>query len=241
MRWKSLLVPVMVALATVAVAVPAHADAAGDAEARFVARINQLRASKGVAPLVVDAELTGIGRRWAAHMAEVGQISHNPDYPNQVHQDWGKLGENVGMGPDVDSIFDAFVRSAGHYRNLVDPDFTRVGVGVAFGPDGTMYTSHQFMMLRGSSTQAAPGPAPAPTTAPAPRPAPPPPAPAAPRPAPRPRPAPVAAPAPAPAPPAPPVTAPPPPPPVTAPPPPAPAPRLVSMLAVLRALDARAA
>jgi hypothetical protein len=222
-RWKSLVVSVAVALATLGAAVPAHADPAGDAEARFVAKINALRAEKGVQPLVVDAELTGIGRRWAAHMAEAGQISHNPDYAAQVHQDWGKLGENVGMGPDVDTLFDAFVRSAGHYRNLVDPDFNRIGVGVVIAPDGTMFTAHQFMMLRGSSTKAAPVPAPTPTAAPRPAPAPRP----AVAPEPRPSPAPAAAPAP---------------PPVAAPPPAPAAPaRLVSMLAVLRALDARAA
>lgn len=233
MRAWRVLVAVAAGLAAMGLTgAPAHAGAATDAEARFVAKINQLRAQKGVPPLVVDAELTGIGRRWAQHMAEAGQISHNPNYASEVHQDWGKLGENVGMGPDVDTLFDAFVRSAGHYRNLVDPDFNRVGVGVAFAPDGTLFTAHQFMMLRASQPAPAPAPqraapAPAPTTrpAPAPRPVPPP------RPAPPPRHVPVPAPA----------TAPPPPP---APPVPAPAPppqRLVSMLEVLRALDARAA
>lgn len=229
MRWKSALASVVVALAAAVVtAAPAHADAASDAEARFVAKINQLRAQKGVQPLVVDPELTDIGRRWAQHMAEAGQISHNPDYASQVHQDWGKLGENVGMGPDVDTLFDAFVRSAGHYRNLVDPDFNRVGVGVVIAPDGTMFTAHQFMLLRGSSTQAAAPPAPKPTAAPAP------PRPKPPAPAPRPVPVRPQAPAAAPAPPA------PAPPPAAVPAQPAP-PRLVSMLEVLRALDARAA
>lgn len=230
MRFWRVLASVVVGLAAVGVTgAPAHADPATDAEARFVAKINELRAQKGVPPLVVDAELTGIGRRWAQHMADAGQISHNPNYASEVHQDWGKLGENVGMGPDVDTLFDAFVRSAGHYRNLVDPDFNRVGVGVVFAPDGTLYTAHQFMMLRTTSSQAAPAPAPRPAVTPAPRPT----APPAPTPTPRPAPRPVPASAPAAAP------APPPAPPT---PPPAPAPqRLVSMLEVLRALDARAA
>jgi hypothetical protein len=225
--WR-VLVSVAVGLAAVGVTgAPAHADPAADAEARFVAKINELRAQKGVPPLVVDAELTGIGRRWAQHMADAGQISHNPNYASEVHQDWGKLGENVGMGPDVDTLFDAFVRSAGHYRNLVDPDFNRVGVGVVFAPDGTLFTAHQFMMLRTRSASSAPAPAPTAAPAPAPRPAP--------RPATRPAPAPAPAPAAAPA-------APPAPPPAPPAPAPAPAPqRLVSMLEVLRALDARAA
>lgn len=151
---------------TVAPVVPADAspdDPAAD-EARFVALINQLRASKGLAPLRVDAGLRTIGRRWAAKMAEAGRISHNRNFPNEVTSDWAKLGENVGVGGDVDELHDAFVRSPAHYRNLVDGDFEYVGVGVVWTADGSLYTSHQFMKLRPS---AAPAAKPAPRAAPA--------------------------------------------------------------------------
>ena len=207
----------------------------GEAEVAFVARINDLRAGKGVGRLEVHAELTEIGRNWSSTMAAAGRIWHNPDFAGQVTADWQKLGENVGMGGSVNSLFDAFVASPAHYKNLVDPAFTHIGVGVVVKPDGVMFTSHQFMKLAGAS---APAPAPAaPTTTAAPvrvtttttaRPAP------APRPTttttqkPVPSPAPVAeAPGPAPA-------------PLPEPVAPAarPAPRGVLVLDLLRALDA---
>lgn len=173
-------------------------------ESDFVSRLNGLRVSKGLAPLTVDSELTSIGRRWAGKMAAAGQISHNSNYPNEVTANWTKLGENVGTGPDAKSIHDAFVRSSTHYKNMVDPAFTRIGVGVVVGSDGAIYTAHQFMRLASDDAAAAPvavAPAPAParaarSTAPAPAPRP---RAAAPRPARVPKAAPAVAAAPAPA------------------------------------------
>src|SRR4051794_5465934 len=49
------------------------------AEAQFVAKINQLRASKGLSQLAVSGQLTGVARNWTARMVQAGQISHNPN------------------------------------------------------------------------------------------------------------------------------------------------------------------
>lgn len=148
---------------------PAGAASAGD-EAAFVSKINALRQSKGLGTLAVSGELTSIGRAWSERMLANGAISHNPSFPSQVSANWVKLGENVGHGGSVDSLFQAFVNSPAHYKNLVDPDFTHVGVGVVVGPDGSLWTAHQFMRLA-TATATAAKPAPAPKPAAAPRPA----------------------------------------------------------------------
>ena len=146
------------AVSTAVLSSPAAADTVAD-EQGFVARINQLRSSKGLGSLSVDGELTAIGRQWAAQMSSAGAISHNPNFSKQVQADWAKLGENVGVGNTVDSLMTAFINSPGHFANLVDPAFTHIGVGVVRGGDGRMYTSHQFMKLRsGAGTPAAPAP-----------------------------------------------------------------------------------
>ncbi|HZQ85068.1 MAG TPA: CAP domain-containing protein [Acidimicrobiales bacterium] len=143
-------------------ATAAHADTIdATAEAQFVTLINALRASKGLGTLTVDSNLTSIARNWSQQMANAGTISHNPNFPNQVTSDWQMLGENVGQGYTVQSLFDAFVASPHHYENLVEPSFTRVGVGVVVTASGQIFTSHQFMSLRSGGGSA---PAPAPTT-----------------------------------------------------------------------------
>jgi uncharacterized protein YkwD len=157
------IVTVLVALITlVAPAAPAGASDASD----YVSRVNAVRAGVGLAPLQVDGELTAGCQAWAQHMADTDKLAHAPDITAGISQYWLKVGENVGVGPNVPTVMAAFVASPPHYRNIVDPDFNRIGVGVAY-VGGRQYTCHRFMQVAGSN----PGPSPSP--APAPRPAPP--------------------------------------------------------------------
>ena len=157
-----LVVVVMSLLGFVSLATPANADTIdASAEAQFVTLINALRASKGLRTLTVVANLTSVARNWSQQMASAGTISHNPNFPNQVTSDWQMLGENVGQGYSVQSLFDAFVASPHHYENLVEPSYTRIGVCVVVTASGQIFTSHEFMALRSGGGSA---PAPAPTT-----------------------------------------------------------------------------
>jgi hypothetical protein len=134
----------------------AYADSPSE-ESSFVARINALRATKGLAPLAVDANLTSKARGWAQTMADKDRIWHSA-LSDGVTADWERLGENVGMGATVDSLHIAFVNSPHHYENLVDPTFRSIGIGVVYGPTGTLFVSEVFMLARTV--------APAPTTLP---------------------------------------------------------------------------
>jgi len=176
----------MLLLVTGLASTPAAAADAG-AESQFVAAINEVRARAGLPALEVNQELVGVARNWADTMVAGNDIWHNPDLGSQVSAPWVLLGENVGRGSDVQTLMQAFVDSPAHYRNLVEPRFDWVGVGVTWSPDGRMYTAHVFMDLEAAP---APAPAPAPTSttaaaaasapAPAPAPAPVPPAPVVP-------------------------------------------------------------
>lgn len=160
-------------LGTVAALVPLGTGRAGaavlpvdaGAESAFVARINSLRTGKGLSPLAVHPELTSVARRWATRMAQAGQISHNPALAREVTANWTKLGENVGMGPDVGSIHAAFVASPSHYRNLVNPHYTYVGVGVVAAGEA-LFTAHQFMATASSAPRVAAGRTKAPASPP---------------------------------------------------------------------------
>jgi uncharacterized protein YkwD len=135
-------------------------------EADFVAGLNRVRADAGLPPLEVNGELVAVARSWADTMASAGEIWHNPNVGSQVDAPWVLLGENVGVGYDVPTLVQAFVDSAAHYRNIVDPRFDWVGVGVTWAPDGRMFTAHVFMDL-GEAPASRPAPAPAPPAVPA--------------------------------------------------------------------------
>lgn len=147
-----------------ALATPAPATAADSgAEAQFVSAINSIRESHGLAPLEVYGSLHSFARGWTDQMVADGGISHNPNlggFPGS----WSKLGENVGVGTNVSTLMSAFVKSAAHYKNIVDPSFNYIGVGVSYDAAGHMYTTHDFMSLDNA-------PAPPPDPAPAPKPA----------------------------------------------------------------------
>lgn len=131
-------------LLVAAQASPASAGSASD-EAAFAQRINDLRRSKGLAPMVVDTHLSDVARSWTSVMIRNGDISHNPNLAGSVRHDWRKLGENVGRGTNVQILHDTFVASPGHYRNLVDPDFTHMGIAVLYDAKGQLFTTHVFM------------------------------------------------------------------------------------------------
>jgi len=139
-----LLIVTLIASMTAQPALPAAATA--DEEAQFVAALNQVRAGVGLPALTVNAELVGLARQHAQVMADAGRIFHSDPISAGYTGPWAKLGENVGVGANVQVLVDAFVASPGHYANIVDPSFTQIGVGVVWR-DNALYTTHRFLQL----------------------------------------------------------------------------------------------
>lgn len=150
--------------------VPAAAWADGSSdEAAIVAQINALRAGESLPGLRVDAGLQAKARSWAQTMADKGTIWHSV-LSDGVTARWKRLGENVGLGCAIDSLYRAFVASPHHYANLVYPDFRWIGVGVVRGPTGTLFVAEVFMQTFAAALAQAPAsrnPAPTPVTSPA--------------------------------------------------------------------------
>lgn len=134
---------------------PATVSASPSDEAIFINGVNGARAEAGLPSLQFDVQLTELARGWTREMktgtcGEGVFICHASPISAGVTHPWAKLGENVGTGPDIESVMKAFIASPGHYTNIVDPDFTHIGVGVVW--DGArLYTTHRFMKLQGST------------------------------------------------------------------------------------------
>ena len=124
-------------------------------ESCFVSKINGARGAN----LTVRSDLVAMARRHSQRMASSGSIYHNGNLANEAPGDWQSLGENVGMGPSCSDIHNAFMNSASHRKNIVDPKFNFVGVGVVTASDGTLYVTEVFM----EASQPAPS-QPAPTS-----------------------------------------------------------------------------
>lgn len=182
---RIIVLAVAVMLMSVGLAVPAVAGP----EESFVAMINTERTARGLGPVDVYWDLVDDARAHSQLMSQEQILHHNPDL-GKVTSGWISLGENVGVGPSVDTLHQAFMDSAGHRANILG-DFNFVGVGVVAEAAEMMWVTVVFM--KGPEDLLAPAETTTTTTTTteAPPPPPPPAEPVEPQPAPEPEPAPV--------------------------------------------------
>jgi hypothetical protein len=134
-----------------------------DDEAQMAALVNQHRAGVGLSSLVHNDALRTIARRQAQRMVVAGYIYHNPDLRSEANAavpSWLLLGENVGVGPSVEMVEEAFLNSAKHRENIETARFNNVGVGAMASQDGGLYFTQNFADLRtapAAAAAAAPG------------------------------------------------------------------------------------
>lgn len=140
-------------------------------EARVVSMVNATRAEHGLASLTSVDRLVEVARDQSARMVAEQRLFHNPQLGVDLTAaglDWHWSGENVGVGPDVDAIEQAFLASSHHLENIVRVNYDSIGVGVAADPDGYIYVTQVFADLSGSRPRlpSPPTPAPQPPSAP---------------------------------------------------------------------------
>src|SRR5438309_253533 len=120
-------------------------------ESQFVAKLNAARSAAGLRPYSVASDLTSVARQHSAQMASKQSLYHNPNLTSQV-QNWQAVGENVGEGPTVSDVHAAFMHSPEHKANILDHDFTQVGVGVVVDKNGIIWVTEDFREPQSSTT-----------------------------------------------------------------------------------------
>jgi len=137
--------------------------AASEVQAAVVTSINKERATRGLSPVTVDPTITSIAQKRAQEIST--NFTHydangNEVYKTYLHQQTSYLsqGENISGDPWVglhtsaelaDTIMDSF-RAEGisstwnHYSAIINPNATKIGVGVHLANDGMIYTVEDF-------------------------------------------------------------------------------------------------
>jgi uncharacterized protein YkwD len=117
----------------------------------FLDRTNSLRRSVGAPALKEHDTLTAKAESWARQMASTGRLGHSTLTAGVSSLNWKALGENVGYSSPTSNtyltIHNAFVRSSGHYANLVKAGYTHMGVGVAKDSSGRVWVAEVFARL----------------------------------------------------------------------------------------------
>jgi uncharacterized protein YkwD len=112
-------------------AVAAPPAGASTTEASVTSKLNGARSAYGRPRLTVRSDLVSVARAQAARMASQNRLYHNPNLARDVHN-FRWAGENVGYGPSVALVHSAFMNSPGHKANILDRDYTEVGVGAVW-------------------------------------------------------------------------------------------------------------
>lgn len=106
-------------------------------EVQVVELTNEERTKAGLQPLAIDEELSRVAREKSQDMATSGYFDHtSPNYgsPFDMMRSFGisyrTAGENIAKGQRTpEEVVNAWMNSQGHRENIMNPNFTHIGVG----------------------------------------------------------------------------------------------------------------
>lgn len=106
-------------------------------EQSMLSLVNQARSRAGSSPLHIDAALVKLARMKAQDMVNQDYFSHtSPIYGSPYDMlkaygvDYSYAGENLAGAATVQSAHDSLMDSPGHRDNILNQNFTRVGIGM---------------------------------------------------------------------------------------------------------------
>jgi hypothetical protein len=121
--------------------------------------INRIRTRHGLRPLVPHEPLSEVARAHSRHMVQGGFFDHTDpsgrkpaDRVSAAGVRWLRVTENIamnaGMEDPVEQALAGWMDSPGHRANILDPEVTHTGLGVAEGEDGRYLFTQVFAALR---------------------------------------------------------------------------------------------
>lgn len=122
-----------------------------DAEDALLVLLNQVRRQHRLRLLVMDASLRQVARSHSREMASRGFVGHGSPAGGSLAERLAGavtarsfVGENVTLAGSIEQAHSAFVASAPHLRNILEPRFRRVGIGVAGAGDLGLFITQDF-------------------------------------------------------------------------------------------------
>jgi uncharacterized protein YkwD len=99
----------------------------------LLSRVNATRIADSRHRFRMPTKLHSAAHAWAAHLASTGVLEHNPNLVAAVSRacpNWTSIGENVGVEAGTSSrrMFSAYMHSPPHRANILDRDYTVVGI-----------------------------------------------------------------------------------------------------------------
>lgn len=110
--------------------------------------INQERVKRDIEPLVLDVKIRSVARQHSKEMWNRHYFGHDSPVSGSPFKrmeeagiEFETAGENIALAPDVYVAHQGFMNSPSHRKNILNPDFKKVGIGiVSAGVNGDMFT-----------------------------------------------------------------------------------------------------
>ncbi|MEU6852774.1 CAP domain-containing protein [Actinacidiphila alni] len=126
---------------------PASTDAVTAARAAILSLVNDQRATAGCHPLTASSSLDALAQAFSEDMAARDFFDHT-DPDGKTPWDRAKArgitnlgGENIARGQaTAQAVMDAWMNSPGHRANILNCDYTTLGVGIHYGSGGPWWT-----------------------------------------------------------------------------------------------------
>ena len=134
------------------VTIPKNADTI-PIEEEVIRLVNEERKKAGLSPLTKNWEVSRVARIKSQDMIENNYFAHNsPVYgtPFQMLKSFGisyrYAGENIAKGQtSSQAVMNAWMNSSGHKANILNKNYTQIGVGLAKSQNGTYYWTQMFL------------------------------------------------------------------------------------------------
>jgi uncharacterized protein YkwD len=111
---------------------------------RLYNMLSDYRSAYGRGQLTPVADATAKAEAQAQAMANAHQLFHS-SLASGIDPGWFTIGENVGYGPNIEAVENAFIASPDHRANMLNSAFNQVGIGVATTPDGLVWIAEEFV------------------------------------------------------------------------------------------------
>ncbi|SDM70182.1 uncharacterized protein, YkwD family [Fictibacillus solisalsi] len=104
---------------------------------------NQERRKHGLSDLKYDPQLTNMAQSKANDMDNNNYFSHNSptqgspfDQMDKMNIDYDSAGENIAIGQQSpEQVVNDWMNSEGHRKNILNPDYTHIGIGYTGNDD----------------------------------------------------------------------------------------------------------
>ncbi len=115
--------------------------------------VNQQRAARGIKAVAIDGRAQTAAQKHSTYQASIKNMQHDGIYPpsspsklsagtrlTKAGYKWTTWGENVAAGQtSCKLVMGAWMNSAGHKKNILNPAFKNIGVAAAKGSNGVIY------------------------------------------------------------------------------------------------------